>query len=87
MQYICIHVVEIVGILGYLDRGMAVSCCMPSRDVPVLLGNPRILGQGYGCVLLYAIPGCTWDSHGLLGNPGILGQGYGCVVLYAIQGC
>ena len=24
----------LLGTLGYLDRGMAVSCCMPSRDVP-----------------------------------------------------
>ena len=46
-----------------------------------------ILGQGYGCILLYAIPGCTWDSPVLLGNPRILGHGYGCVLLYAIPGC
>ena len=65
---------------------------MPSRYVPgivmgSLLENPEILGQGYGCELLYAIPGCTWDSHGLQGNPGILGQGYGCELLYTIPGC
>ena len=53
----------------------------------MLLGNPGILGQGYGCELLYSIPGCTWDSPVLLGNPGILGQGYGCELLYAIPGC
>ena len=60
---------------------------MPFRDVPGIVMNPGILGQGYGCVQLYTIPGFTWDSHGLLGNPGILGQGYGCVLQYAIQGC
>ena len=53
----------------------------------MLLGNPGILGQQYGCLLLYAIPGCTWDSPVLLRNPGILGQGYGCVLLYAVTGC
>ena len=66
------------------------TCCIPSWDirgiVPVLLGNPGILGQGCGCALLYAIPGCTWDNHGLLGNPGILRQEYGCELLYTILG-
>ena len=52
----------------------------------MLLGNPGIFGQGYGCELLYSIPGCTWDSRGLLGIPGILGQGHGCELLYAIPG-
>ena len=67
--------------------GMA--CCIPVRTYTCSWDseNPGIPGQGYGCVLLYAILGCTWDSPVLLGNPGILGQGYGCVLLYAIPEC
>ena len=36
-----------------------------------------ILGQGYGCLLLYTNPGCTRDSPG---NSETLGQGYSCVL-------
>ena len=33
-------VMDYKGILGYLDRGMAVYCCMPSWDAPgIVMGN------------------------------------------------
>ena len=46
----------------------------PSWEVPWLLGNPGILGQG-GRLVCSVFMGPSWELPWVLGNPGILGQG------------